>query len=209
MNDQPDFGSVKNLLDIQLAKFIRATGNPVTKNETLHFKGRFLGLKENNGWEYAFRTNATGVVVVVPVTDAGELVLVEQYRPPVQSRVLELPAGLVGDNGDDKEDFKIAAQRELLEETGFHAASLEEMVACPSSPGMSDEVFTVYYASGLERVAPGGGVGNENITVHLAPLDNFNEWLEALLKKGVMMDLKIFSGVFWAGLRYSRMEQSA
>ena len=57
------------------------------------------------------RTNATGVVVVVPVTDAGELVLVEQYRPPVQSRVLELPAGLVGDNGDDKEDFKIAAQR--------------------------------------------------------------------------------------------------
>ncbi|MGD9021922.1 MAG: hypothetical protein PVF46_08995, partial [Lysobacterales bacterium] len=69
-------------------------------NETIHYPGHHLGLKEKDGWEYAFRTDASGVVVLVPVTDAGELVLVEQYRAPVNSRVVELPAGLVGDAGD-------------------------------------------------------------------------------------------------------------
>lgn len=189
-----------------MAQFIRATGGPVTKNETIHFNGRFLGMKERNGWEYAFRTNASGVIVLVPVTDAGELVLVEQYRPPVQRRVLELPAGLVGDNGDAKEEFKLAAQRELIEETGFRASSLVELLACPSSPGMSDEVFTVFYASGLERVGPGGGVGNEDITVHLVPLDDFSGWFETRLKEGLMFDPKIFAGVYWAGMRYSNEE---
>ncbi len=203
MNGQADFGSVKNPLDIQLAQFIRAMGDPVTKKETIHFNGRFLGMKERDGWEYVFRTNASGVVVLVPVTDAGELVLVEQYRNPVQSRVMELPAGLVGDHGDFDEDFKIAAQRELLEETGFSATSLEELLTSPSTPGMRDEIITIYYASGLERVGPGGGDANEDITVHLVPLDNAPQWLEAKRAEGIMVDPKIFAGLFWAALRNS------
>ena len=191
-----------------MAQFTKATGGPVTKSETIHFNGRFLGLKERDGWEYAFRTNASGVIVLVPVTDAGELVLVEQYRPPVRRRVLELPAGLVGDSGDAGEDFKVAAERELLEETGFRAGCMDELLDCPSSPGMSDEVFTVYYASGLERVGPGGGVGNEDIKVHLVPLDGFSEWFESRLREGLMFDPKIFAGVYWASMRYSSGEHS-
>ena len=186
-----------------MAKFIRATGDPVTKKQTIHFRGRFLGLTELNGWEYAFRTNASGVVVLVPVTDARELVLVEQYRTPVQSRVMELPAGLVGDHGDFEEDFKTAAQRELLEETGFSATSLDELLTSPSTPGMSDEIITIYYASGLERVGPGGGDANEDITVHLVPLDNAPQWLEAKRAEGIMLDPKIFAGLFWATSRSS------
>jgi 8-oxo-dGTP pyrophosphatase MutT (NUDIX family) len=126
----------------------------VSKNESIHYRGRFLGLKETDRWEYAFRTNATGVVVLVPVTDAGELVLVEQYRIPVESRVMELPAGLSGDTGDRDEELKTAAQRELIEETGYRAGFLEELLTSPSTPGMSDEIVTIYYASGLERVGP-------------------------------------------------------
>ena len=206
MNGQADFGSVKNPLDIQLAQFIRATGDPVTKRETIHFNGRFLGMKERDGWEYAFRTNASGVVVLVPVTDAGELVLVEQYRNPVQSRVMELPAGLVGDHGDFDEDFTIAAQRELLEETGFSATYLEELLTSPSTPGMSDEIITIYYASGLERVGPGGGDGSEDITVHIVPLENAPQWLEAKRAEGVMVDPKIFAGLFWAASRNLSVE---
>jgi len=206
MNGQPDIGSVGNPLDIQLAQFIRATGDPVTKNKTIHFSGRFLGLKESDGWEYAFRTNASGVVVLVPVTDAGELVLVEQYRIPVQSRVMELPAGLAGDNGDFNEDFKVAAQRELLEETGFRAASLDILLTSPSTPGMSDEIINIYYASGLERVGPGGGDRNEDITVHLMPLENAPEWLEAKRLEGIMIDPKIFAGLYWAGSRNLSVE---
>ena len=201
MNGDEDFGSVKSSLSIQSAQFIRAAGNSVAKNETIHYEGRFLGLKERDRWEYAYRTNASGVVVLVPVTDTGELVLVEQYRIPVKSRVLELPAGLVGDNGDFEEDFKIAANRELVEETGFSAASLEELLTSPSTPGMSDEMVTIYYASGLERVGPGGGDGNEDITVRLVPIKNAVEWLEARQAEGIMLDPKIYAGLYWAGLR--------
>ena len=173
----------------------------MANSPTVHYSGRFLGLKERDRWEYAFRTNASGVVVLVPVTDAGELVLVEQYRIPVQSRVLELPAGLVGDSGNFEEDFKTAARRELLEETGYKAAVLEELLTSPSTPGMADEIITIFYASGLERIGPGGGDGNEDITVRHVPLENAVEWLEAHRAEGIMLDPKIYAGLFWAGKR--------
>ncbi len=173
----------------------------MANNETIHYNGRYLGLKERDRWEYAFRTNASGVVVLVPVTDAGELILVEQYRIPVQSRVMELPAGLVGDTGDFEEDFKVAAYRELIEETGYAANSLEELLTSPSTPGMADEMITIYFASGLERVGPGGGDGNEDITVHHVPLESAPEWLEARMAEGIMLDPKIYAGLYWAGMR--------
>ncbi len=173
----------------------------MTKNETIHYRGRFLGLKERDHWEYAFRTNASGVVVLVPVTDAGELVLVEQYRIPVKSRVMELPAGLAGDTGDRDENLRTAAQRELIEETGYRAGILEELLTCPSTPGMSDEIVTIFFASGLERVGPGGGNGDENITVHHVPLESAPEWLAARMAEGIMVDPKIYAGLFWAAQR--------
>lgn len=201
MNHQAQIGSVKIVLAIQLAQFIRATGDPVTNNEKIHFKGRFLGMAEKDGWEYAFRTNASGVVVIVPVTDEGEMVLVEQQRTPVKARVMELPAGLVGDNGDRDENFKIAANRELVEETGYRAARLEELLVGPSTSGMSNEMITIYLAEGLEKVGPGGGDGNEDITVHLMPLDNAEDWLRRKSDEGILLDPKIYAGMYWAGMR--------
>lgn len=114
---------------------------------------------------------------------------------------MELPAGLVGDNGDPDEDFKTAAQRELLEETGYRAESLEELLTSPSTPGMANEIITIYFASGLERVGPGGGDGNEEITVHLMPVENAVDWLDARQAEGIMIDPKIYAGLFWAGKR--------
>jgi ADP-ribose pyrophosphatase len=173
----------------------------VAENVTIHYRGRFLGLQERDRWEYAFRTNASGVVVMVPVTDAGELVLVEQYRIPVRSRVLELPAGLVGDADDPGESLETAAQRELIEETGYRAGYFEELLTCPSTPGMSDEIVSIFYAGGLERVGPGGGSGNEDISVHRVPLESAAGWLAAKLAEGLMVDPKIYAGLFWAGSR--------
>ncbi len=173
----------------------------MANNVTIHHRGRFLGLKERDRWEYAFRTNASGVVVLVPVTDAHELVLVEQYRIPVKSLVLELPAGLAGDTGDHKEAFTTAAQRELIEETGYRAGTLEELLTCPSSTGMANEIVTIFYASDLVRVGPGGGDGNEDITVHHVPIATAPEWLAARMEDGIMLDPKIYAGLFWAGIR--------
>src|SRR5687768_8463814 len=65
--------------------------------------GRFLELvRDEHGWEYARRVNATGVVVIAASTDKNEVILIEQYRPPVGARVVELPAGLVGDDVPDE-----------------------------------------------------------------------------------------------------------
>lgn len=169
-------------------------------SEKIHYSGRFLGLKERDRWEYAYRTNATGVVVIVPVTNAGELILVEQYRIPVKSRVLELPAGLVGDHDDADETYETAARRELIEETGYRASCLKKLLTSPSTPGMADEMITIFFASGLERVGPGGGDGNEDITVHHVPLDSAVDWLEARMAEGIMLDPKIYAGLFWAQL---------
>ena len=175
--------------------------NLLTNNEKIHFKGRFLGLKETGGWEYAYRTNGTGVVVLDPVTDTGELVLVEQYRTPVKGRVMELPAGLVGDTDAGDEDFETAARRELIEETGYRAKVLEELITSPSTPGMANEMITIYFASGLERVGQGGGDNNEDITVHLVPLENASAWLDSQRARGIMIDHKIYAGLFWAATR--------
>jgi len=177
-------------------------GEAVENSVKTHFRGRFLGMKERQGWEYAFRTNASGVVVVVPVTDAGELILVEQFRIPVNNRVIELPAGLVGDTDAEDENMATAAHRELLEETGYQAASLEKLMTCPSTPGMADEMVTIFFARGLRQTGPGGGDGNEDITVHRVPLDSAPQWLESRMAEGIMLDPKIYAGLFWAALRH-------
>lgn len=201
MNGFTAIGSVKIPPAIQLAEFIRATGVHVTNKETIHYAGRFLGLKQWERWEYTFRTNASGVVALVPVTDKGELVLVEQYRIPVKCRVLELPAGLAGDTGDPNEDLKLAAARELVEETGYQAKHLETVLIGPSSSGMTDEVLNIYYASGLEKVGAGGGDGSEDITVHLVPLEKADAWLQQQIKTGILVDPKVYAGLYWAGIR--------
>jgi ADP-ribose pyrophosphatase len=190
------------VLGIQSAQFIRALGDSVSKNETIHYRGRFLGMKQRDRWEYAFRTNASGVVALVPVTDAGELVLVEQYRIPVRSRVIELPAGLAGDTGDVNESLKLAAQRELLEETGYRAGFLEELLTGPSSAGLANEILTFFYAGALKKVGSGGGSGDENIKVYHVPLQSASEWLAARIAEGIMVDPKVYAGLFWAGLRH-------
>ncbi len=60
-------------------------------------KGRHLQLVSRDGWEFAERPNVTGIVIIVAVTPEDNVILVEQNRPPVGGRVIELPAGLAGD----------------------------------------------------------------------------------------------------------------
>lgn len=169
------------------------------KNTTTLYKGRYLSLLDVNGWEFASRSNATGVVVIVAVTDKDELVLVEQFRIPVNASVIELPAGLVGDQDDDKESAEVAAQRELLEETGYRAGRINTLMSCPSSAGMSDEIITFILARDLEKVGPGGGDRSEDITVHLVPRAEVSAWVAARQAEGKPADPKIFSALYWLG----------
>jgi ADP-ribose pyrophosphatase len=167
------------------------------KQDIIHFQGRYLNLLERDGWEFASRSNASSVVILVAVTSDEEIVLVEQYRKPVGSLVIELPAGLVGDHVDPDESILDAAARELEEETGYAAAQLEVLMTCPSSAGMSDEMISFVLAKGLTRVGPGGGDDSEDIEVHIVPLTDVDAWLTHQLSAGKPLDPKIYAALYW------------
>ena len=157
-------------------------------------EGRFLRLVRRGRWEYAQRPVTAGAVAVVATTDAGELVLVGQHRVPLGGMCIELPAGLAGDLDDDPgESFAEAARRELLEETGFAAQTIEHLFTVSTSPGLTSETIDLYRATGLTREHAGGGVGHEQITVHLVPIGEVDAWLAERAAAGVMVDIKVYT----------------
>lgn len=90
-----------------------------------------------------------GAVSVVPLLDNGEVVLVEQFRAPFAAEMLEIPAGKLDVAG---ESLEVAAQRELAEEVGLRAGSLELLVRFHNSIGFCDEESHVFLATELTEV---------------------------------------------------------
>lgn len=163
-------------------------------------EGHWLRLVDDAGWEYAERVNGHGVVVILALTDEGRLLLVEQYRPAVRARVVEAPAGLVGDHaGLEHEEPASAARRELLEETGYEAERVEALVDAPSTPGLTSESYRFYRAFGLRRVGPGGGDATEDIEVHEVPLAELAGFLRERQARGVRVDAKTLAGLWLLG----------
>jgi ADP-ribose pyrophosphatase len=148
------------------------------------------------GWEYVRRRTASAVVGILATTPAGELLLVEQYRKPIGAPVIELPAGLVGDEQAD-EDILDAASRELVEETGWQPASCRILARGPSSAGLTSEIVTLIRAQGLRQVGPGGGVPGEGITVYAVPLTDIARWLAGRAQGGILIDFKIHAALWW------------
>lgn len=89
-----------------------------------------------------------GSVAALPVLDDGRLVLVRQYRYAVDALVWELPAGR-RDPGETPEE---GARRELEEEVGLRAASLEPLLVFWTTPGFCDEVMHLFRATDLKTV---------------------------------------------------------
>ena len=164
---------------------------------TLH-TGKFLALIKEGHWEYVDRVRANGVAIIVAVTAEQNILLVEQYRIPVHARTLELPAGIIGDEpGSTNETNAEAARRELLEETGYATEHIEAVMTGPSCSGITSERVTLFRASGLLRSGKGGGVTHEDITVHEVPLVEIVKWLATKAKTGVLIDPKIYAGLFF------------
>ena len=163
--------------------------------ETL-YEGEWLRLVRIGHWESCERTHAQGMaVIVIAVTPADEVLFVEQYRVPLGARTIEMPAGLVGD--DRAEDtLAEAARRELIEETGWSPGRVDVLLVGPTSSGMSNERIAFVRALDLTRVGDGGGVDNEDITVHRVPRADAPAWLMRKHAEGFELDLKLWAGLW-------------
>ena len=153
------------------------------------WSGRFLEVHKLDRWEYVSRTRDVSAAVILAV-DAGEVILIEQYRVPLGALCLELPAGLVGDEQAD-EEIEAAASRELEEETGYRAAHMADLGRFHASPGMSSEGFTLLRAEGLERTGEGGGVEGEEILVHRVALAEVPAFVARKRAEGRAIDVKL------------------
>ena len=160
-------------------------------------EGKYLSLYKKDGWEYTQRPNRMDVVGVLPITDEGLIVLVEQYRIPVGATVIEIPAGLMGDTPEHaNETMEETAHRELLEETGYRANEIVPLLSTPTSAGMTTEMTHLFAATGLTREHEGGGMDDEEIVVHHVSTSELNPWLKKKQEEGYMVDYKIQAAVY-------------
>ena len=160
------------------------------------YEGDWLRLVRIDHWESCERTHGQGMaVIIIAVTPADEVLFVEQFRVPLGARTIEMPAGLVGD--DHAQDTLIdAARRELIEETGWSPGKVEVLLIGPTSSGMSNERIAFVRARDLTKVGEGGGVDNENITVHHVPRSDAPRWLMQKQAEGYELDLKLWAGLW-------------
>lgn len=156
------------------------------------WSGKYIEACRDGTWEYVRRRRGIGAAVILAITDEQEVILVEQFRVPLGRNCIELPAGLVGDD-DSGEAAAATAARELEEETGYRARSMQSLGEYAASPGMSSETFELFRTEGVSRVGEGGGVEGEELTVHLVPLRDLAAFLSAKRAEGSMIDVKLLT----------------
>jgi ADP-ribose pyrophosphatase len=132
-----------------------------------------------------------GSVVIVPVTEAGEVMLVRQYRHAIGRMAWELPAGSLKPG----EDVTHAALRECHEEVGLIPSHLQPLGSFFPTPGYCDEEMHFFKASGLRRPGEADEAAHqdedEDIEAQAFSLDA----VRALIASGEIVDLKTVAGI--------------
>jgi ADP-ribose pyrophosphatase len=170
-------------------------------DEITLYESKWLGLYRKGHWDYARRPNSDACVGILAMTDQQEIILIQQYRIPIGKTVVEIPAGLVGDEPEFQgESLAETAGRELLEETGYRAGKVELLISSPTSAGMTPEITHLYYATQLVQESEGGGNASENITVYKVPLTELRQFLSDKQSVGLLVDFKIHAALAAAGL---------
>jgi ADP-ribose pyrophosphatase len=130
-----------------------------------------------------------GGAVIVPVKDDGKIILVKQFRYPLQKALMELPAGKL----DKNEDPLVCATRELEEETGYKAREIKKLGEIYTAPGYCTEILHIYSAKGL---IPGnhnreeGEHGMEILELTLTEI-------EEMISNGKINDAKTIIGIHY------------
>lgn len=130
-----------------------------------------------------------GAVAIVALNEKDEVLMVKQYRKPVEEALLEIPAGKL----EKGEHPDASAERELMEETGFFARDLRHIMDFYTSPGFSGEKMYLYLARDLEKKARPADE-DEYIEMHTVPFE------QAVRKvyDGSIKDAKTIAGLLLA-----------
>ena len=130
-----------------------------------------------------------GSVVLIPVTDDGQVVLVRQYRHAIGRSAWELPAGTLKPN----EDPQKAAARECHEEIGLVPARLDPLGAYFPTPGYCDEEMNFYKATGLREPGP-DEKAEQDEDEDIEKRSFAQEEIRAMIRSGEIIDLKTVAG---------------
>lgn len=132
-----------------------------------------------------------GAVALIPITDDGKLVMVEQYRKALGTTLLEVPAGKL----EPGEAPEVTARRELEEETGYACGKLELVTTFATSPGFADETIHLFAATGLRKIDnPAAGDEDEFVELLEIPVEE----AAAMLDQGKIRDAKTAFSILWA-----------
>ena len=130
-----------------------------------------------------------GSVGIIPITDDGHMVLVKQFRKPVEKDLFEIPAGKIEINEEPKE----TALRELVEETGYTSDKMEYLFEFYTSPGFSNEKLYLFIATELSK-GEASPENDEYIETVKIKIEN----LVDMVNRGEINDSKTIIGIFYA-----------
>jgi ADP-ribose pyrophosphatase len=130
-----------------------------------------------------------GGAVVVPIKDDGKIILVKQFRYPLQKTLLELPAGKL----DKDEDPLKCATRELEEETGYKAKEIKKLGQIYTAPGYCTEILHIYSAKGLIPGNHNREEGEQGMEIFEYSIDDVNK----MILSGEITDAKTIVGIFY------------
>lgn len=135
-----------------------------------------------------------GAVALLAVIE-DDLLLVKQFRSPIRRVLLEIPAGTLDRRTDgSSEPPDEAAQRELVEETGYRAAQLRRLGSFFTAPGFTDEEIHLYLARGLDPVTDyAGPPEEERIDLVRLPIAD----AQRMAADGLIRDAKSLVGLAW------------
>jgi len=136
-----------------------------------------------------YRLEAGDWVNVVPVTPAGDVVLVRQYRHGARRSTLEIPGGMV-DAGESPAE---AAARECLEETGYGDGTVHPLGVVNPNPALFGNRCHTFLADGVVRIADVQNDGSEETYVEVVPPDQ----LEAYITRGEIDHALVIAALFW------------
>jgi len=129
-----------------------------------------------------------GASVVIPYLGDGYIIMVKQFRYPVNAVMLELPAGKI-DPGESPED---TIQRELAEETGYHPKSLKPICRIHTCVGYSNELLHLFWADNLQERKL---AADDDETIEIIEIST--EKVFELVLNGQITDAKTLIGLFW------------